>query len=571
MRFNFLNNLKKPGRYLGIEINSIHKNWSKEKIRIALCFPDLYEIGMSNLGIQILYSLVNKRKDSLAERVFAPYYDLEKLLKERKASLFSLESKRKVSEFDIVAFSLAYELLYTNLITILDLSHIELFSNKRKKKFPLIMGGGITTCNPEPVADFFDFFLIGEAEEAIDEILDVVKLYKGNRKDKQSLLKDLSKIEGVYVPSLYKIKYKSSGEIKEIVPLNKSVSYPIRKRKVDLKKAHFPLKPIIPLINSIHNRAVLELQRGCFRQCRFCQARVYFYPYRIREKYTLVKFAKKLIKHSGYNEISLSSLSSTDYPYMEELVDLLIGQFSKRKITFSLSSLRPGSFSLLIASKLNTGRKTTLTFAPEVANEQLRRRIGKDISNRELFESINFAKEKGWQKIKLYFMIGLPFEADKDIDEIIELIKEIRKIFPKLKLSITISVFVPKAQTPFQWVAQQKKEILFKKSLYLKDALPARVNISNVEMSFIEAVLSRGDRRLSRVIVKAWKNGARFDQFNEFFNYTYWQKAFKSLGINPEFYANRKRNKDEVFPWDHIDLGISKEKLYKEYTAAINI
>jgi len=542
--------VSKPGRYLGNEWNVVHKDWESAQVRVVLCYPDIYELGMSNLGLQILYSIINQRKDSLAERVYAPGLDMEKILKDRGIPLFSLESKRPLRDFDIIGFTLQHELSYTNILNILSLAKIPLYFRDRNGKFPLILAGGPSASNPEPLADFFDAFVLGDGEEAIEEIIETYKNYRSN-----GILKALAKIPGVYVPSLYQVNYKEDDTLERVERKEEGIPERIEKRVVNLENSHYPLAPLVPLVDISQNRLNLEIQRGCPHSCRFCQSNAVYGPCRIRSKKRLLEIAEVSLRSTGYDEISLTSLSTTDYPGIEGLIGEFLALHGKNHTSISLPSLRPDKFSLEMAIKIQKVRKTGLTFAPEAGSERLRKLIGKEISHEQFISAISQAYEAGWKLIKLYFMIGLPTEQEDDIEAIIELVKEPRNRYRDLNFNITIAPFVPKPHTPFQWLPMEKLAELRRKKDYLCRRLPAQIKGHTVESSFLEAVFSRGDRRLGVVLEKAWEMGCKFDQWKEQFRFDYWQEAFSKCAIDPDFYVYRKRDIKEVLPWSHLIYG----------------
>jgi radical SAM family uncharacterized protein len=552
--------VSKPGRYLGNEWNVVHKDWERAQVKVALCYPDMYELGMSNLGLQILYSIINQREDSLAERVYAPGVDIEEILKGRGIPLFSLESKKPLKDFDIIGFTLQHELSYTNVLNILNLANIPLRSQNRDGKFPLIIAGGPSASNPEPLADFIDAFVLGDGEEVIEEIIETYKNRSssdfigasGNRGN--GLLKALAKIPGVYVPSLYEVNYKEDGTIQRMERKGDGIPERIDKRAVDLETSHYPLAPLVPLIDISQNRLNLEIQRGCPHSCRFCQSQAVYGPCRVRSKKRLREIAEVSLKSTGYDEMSLTSLSSTDYPGIEGLIDELLACFGKNHTSISLPSLRPDKFSLALAIQIQKIRKTGLTFAPEAGSERLRRLIGKKISDEEFTSTISHAYNAGWRLVKLYFMIGLPTEEEEDIEAIIRLVKELKKRHKNLNFNITIAPFVPKPHTSFQLLPMEKLTELRRKKDYLSRRLPAQVKGHIVESSFLEAVFSRGDRRLGMVLEKAWEMGCKFDQWKEHFRFPIWQEAFSKCSIDPDFYVYRKRDSEEILPWSHLEF-----------------
>lgn len=543
--------IEKPSRYINSEWNAQHKfhpRQTKEIVQVCFCFPDLYEIGMSNLGLEILYGLVNSRSDALAERVYAPGMDLEGILRQNKEGLFSLESQRSLKEFDVIGFSIQYELVYTNFLNILDLAKLPIKSRERSEIFPLIIAGGPCVANPEPLAEFVDAFVFGEGEEIIGSIIEIVKEEKqNNNPDKTALLQKLAGLKGIYVPSIKKAK--------------------IERVWVDLEKAFYPRRPVVPYLQTVHNRLTMEIARGCPRSCRFCQATVIYRPCRRRSPEKIFQLIAETLPATGYEEICFSALSVTDYPDIEILVKKLIQLYSQEKLAISLPSLRCDSFSLTLAELIQKVKRANLTFAVEAGTERLRSSIRKDLSEEQIFNTLSLAVKKGWRLIKLYFMYGLPGEEFEDIEGIVKLVKKIKKISPQLNLNITLSPFVPKPHTPFQWVRQCSLESLREKSRFLVQNLPAQIKFHRVELAYIEGILARGDRHLSRVIEKVFRLGARFDQWQEFFNFSLWQRAFESEGINPEFYQ-RERKKEEFLPWQILDSGVSSEYLWKEYLAS---
>jgi radical SAM family uncharacterized protein len=542
--------VSKPGRYLGNEWNVVHKDWESVQVKVALCYPDIYELGMSNLGLQILYSIINQRGDSLAERVYAPGLDMEEILNRRGISLFSLETKRPLKEFDIIGFTLQHELSYTNILNILNLAKIPLRYENRDGKFPLIIAGGPSASNPEPLADFIDAFVLGDGEEVIEEIVETYSKHKG-----KGLLKALAKIPGVYVPSLYEVNYREDGTIERMERKEAGIPERIEKRVADLEVSHYPLAPLVPLIDISQNRLNLEIQRGCPHSCRFCQSQAVYGPCRVRSKERLLEIAEASLKSTGYDEISLTSLSSTDYPEIEGLIGEFVARYEKNHTSISLPSLRPDKFSLELATRVQRVRKTGLTFAPEAGSERLRRLIGKEISDEDFISTISRACNAGWRLVKLYFMIGLPTEQEEDIEMIVRLVKEPKRRHKNLNFNITIAPYVPKPHTPFQWLPMEKLTELRRKKDYLARRLPAEIKGHNVEASFLEAVFSRGDRRLGMVLEKAWEMGCRFDQWKEHFHFDIWEEAFSQCAVDPDFYVYRKRDFEEILPWSHLIYG----------------
>ncbi|ACI18613.1 TIGR03960 family B12-binding radical SAM protein [Dictyoglomus thermophilum] len=564
---SLLSDIEKPSRYIGNEHNIIIKPWNEVKLRVALAFPDLYEIGMSHLGFQIIYYLLNRRDDVLCERVFVPGIDLEKKLKDKRLPLFTLESKKPVNMFDWVAFSLAYELTYSGVLTILNLANIPLFSKDRDEKYPLVIAGGPTVLNPEPIADFFDIIFIGEAEEALDKIVDTyIEWKEEEKKSKIEFFRSVSKIEGVYIPSLYEVEYKN-GKFYSINPKYDWVPKIVKRRIVyDLDNAFFPTKPIVPIQQVVHDRGSVEIMRGCQRNCRFCLAGYIYRPKRYRSVEKVIDYTREIIKNTGYEEISLLSLSSSDYPEIERLVNLLTEEFSKKMVNFSLPSLRADNFSLSLAEKISKVRKSGLTFAIESGSERLRRVINKGLREEDFLKTLEVAFQKGWNNIKLYFMLGLPTETNEDIYQTVDLIYKILKLNKSAKLHLSFSVFIPKPHTPFQWekfeeksVIEERKQILFR---HLNKKRNITIDVHDYNMSFLEAVLSRGDRRLAKVIFEAWEKGSRLEGWKEYLNLQYWNNAFKETGISPTVYTG-ELDIEEKLPWDHI-FAVSKYYLMKE-------
>ncbi|MDK2821015.1 MAG: hypothetical protein PWP31_980 [Clostridia bacterium] len=579
---NLLFNVKKPARYLGTEWNSIHKNWDENPVRMVFIYPDLYEVGMSHLGLTILYGLINDRPGMLMERAFAPGPDLEKLLRENNLPLFSLESHRPLIDFDVVGFTLQYEMSYTTILNVLDLAGIPLIASEREINHPLVIGGGPGAANPEPIAPFFDCFLLGDGEEALPEFLTSIdKLKKeGKFNNRKELLTYLAKIPGIYVPSLYDVKYNSEGTVEKVIPLEKNIPERIIKRVVpDLDDIYFPTKPIVPYLDVIHDRIMLEVMRGCSHGCRFCQAGAIYRPVRERDVAVLLRQAQELVRNTGHEEISLTSLSTADYSKVEDLARNLAAAHSEKGVSVSLPSLRVDAFSVRLAESIQKVRKSTLTFAPEAGSQRLRDVINKGVNEEDILTATYEAFKAGWHGIKLYFMLGLPTEKEEDLLGIVDLAERIleqgRKLSRGKKPTVTVNVssFVPKAQTAFQWEPQDEIEVIKSKQKLLRSKLRKpglKFNWHEPEVSFIEAVLARGDRRLAPTIMEAWKLGAKLEGWSEFFNFDYWKTAFEKTGIDPAFYANRRRDVKEVFPWEHLDFGVSKKYLKREYQRALD-
>ena len=572
-----LQSVEKPARYTGNEWNRVKKDPDDVKIRFAFCFPDAYEVGMSHLGMRILYHLLNERPDTYCERVFAPWVDMEKKMREQNIPLFALETRDPVNTFDFVAFTLQYEMSYTNILNMLDLAGIPLRSSDRTDKHPLVCAGGPCACNPEPLADFIDFFMMGEGEEVINEVMDAYALWKGESVSKEEFLNKIVNIKGVYVPRFYEVRNNTDGTVRSVVPKKSEYPAKIRKRIIkNLDEAYFPEKVIVPYTDIVHDRIMLELFRGCTRGCRFCQAGFIYRPVRERSPERLLGLARSLEESTGYEEISLTSLSTSDYTGLEGLTGGLISEMEPRKVNLSLPSLRIDSFSLGLMDKAQKVRKGGLTFAPEAGTQRLRNVINKGVNEEDLLNSVNIAFRGGWNSVKLYFMLGLPTETMEDIEGIATLAKKVVDAYYNIPgarkgkgVSVTASAaaFVPKPFTPFQWEAQDAVQVLKEKQLYLRGKIKNRhISYSwhDPELSFLEAVFARGSRETGRVLLKAWEKGQRFDSWNEYFRYAVWMEAFEECGVDPHFYANRKRDYDEVFPWDHIDIGISKKYLIEE-------
>jgi radical SAM family uncharacterized protein len=563
-----LYDVSKPARYTGGEWNSVVKNWKATPIRIALAFPDVYEIGMSNLAVPILYKILNNQPDVLAERVYAPWIDLETQMRRHNIPLFSLESQHPLREFNIIGFSLGYELTYTNVINMLDLAKIPPFSQQRNGSYPLIIAGGSCALNPEPAADFFDLFAIGEAEEAILKLLEAFRAYRGN---KAELLRQAANLPGIYVPSLYHVEYQQNGIFAGITPKFPEAKTRIE-RQILAKLPHPVTKPVVPYIEVIHDRGAIEIQRGCSRGCRFCQAGMIYRPVRELPQQEIISSVDEIINNCGYNEISLVSLSTGDYHNINEVITQLSHKYHQSNLSISLPSLRLDTSSLKLIESLPQRRKATLTFAPEAGSERLRQAINKVVAETVILDTLAAAFQKGWMNIKLYFMIGLPTETIDDVKSIVELITRIDKVGKKTgkrsaRIRVSVSTFVPKPHTPCQWSAQETAEKLFTKQEILKQGLRragAHLSWQDTKTSLLEAALSRGDRRLGKVIHKAWELGCKFDTWNEHFKYQNWINAFEQNGLNPDLFANRERQLDEALPWQHIDIGVTPAFLQKE-------
>lgn len=567
--------VQKPGRYSGGEMGSIIKNKDEVDIRFAFCFPDTYEIGMSHLGMKILYSQFNSRDDIWCERVFAPATDFEDVMRENNIPLFAIESRDPLTEFDIIGFTLQYEMSYTNILNMLDLANIPIRSCDRDGSFPLVVAGGPCVCNPEPIADFIDLFFLGEGEEVDLEVIDLYKKYKDSG-DKHGFLKEAAKIEGVYVPSLYDISYNEDGTIASVTPKDGAPKI-VKKRIIkDLDSCFYPDNFVTPYIEIVHDRAVQEIFRGCIRGCRFCQAGYIYRPVREKSPDVINKQAKALCESTGYDEMSLSSLSTSDYTEIEHLLDDMIDWTNDRKISLSLPSLRIDNFSNELIEKTNAIRKSGLTFAPEAGTQRLRDVINKNITEDEIIGTCKTAFSSGYTSVKLYFMLGLPTETDEDLLGITRLGQKIVDEYyrmenrPKGKavnVSISVSSFVPKPFTPFQFEPQDTVETIRRKQLFLRDNVTTKkISLSwhDSSTSFLEGVLARGDRKLCGVIESAWKKGCKFDSWSENFLLDKWMEAFREHGVDPSFYANRKRDYSEIMPWEHLDYAVSKDFLIKE-------
>ena len=571
---NILHQVTKPARYTGGEWNSIIKDWDKTNIKFALCYPDLYEIGMSNMALPILYDLLNSQSDVLAERVYAPWTDMEAAMRTAGIPLLSLESKHQLKDFDIIGFSLDYELTYTNVLNILDLGQIPVLASERNDSHPIVIAGGSCCLNPEPMSDFIDFFVIGEGEEVLLELVESFRDWKGRAASKKELLRQVAAIPGIYVPSLYQVEYQADGSVKSITP-TAAEAEPIIQRRLVTKLPPPVTRPVVPYIEVVHDRGAVEIQRGCTRGCRFCQAGIIYRPVRQRPQQEVLQAVGELIANCGYNVVSLVSLSTSDYPHIEELVASLVRNYDN--LALSLPSLRIDSFSVRLMESLPSRRKTGLTFAPEAGSERLRRIINKSTPEDEILETAAAAFARGWTSLKLYFMLGLPTETMDDIEGIVQLVAKIRSSGRRTKggmpqVRVSLSTFIPKPHTPFQWVAQESEQQLSAKHELLKLGLRrkgSRLSWQDPEVSLLEATLSRGDRRLGEVIYRAWKLGSTFDAWNERFNYQNWLRAFEQTGLEPSFYAQRERPLDELLPWAHIDSGVTPAFLKREYQRAI--
>lgn len=568
--------VQKPARYVGGELNSVIKDPDKVDIRYAFCFPDIYEIGMSHLGMKILYGLVNDREDLWCERVFAPDVDMEEQMRKNNVPLFALESGDYIKDFDIIGFTLMYELCYTNVLNMLDLAGIPLYSKDRTELAPIICVGGPCACNPEPIADFVDIVFLGDGEDSTNAVLDLLKECKKIGATKQEFLLKAKDIIGVYVPSFYKDSYNADGTLKELVPINGAPEKVKKSVVSDMNKCYYPKEFVVPFISIVHDRAVEEIFRGCIRGCRFCQAGFIYRPIREKSVETINAQSKALIDSTGYDELSLCSLSTSDHSQVNEMLTSLIDWTVKDKISLSLPSLRVDNFSDELVDKLNKVRKSGLTFAPEAGTQRLRDVINKNVTQEEVINTCTKAFDNGWTTVKLYFMMGLPTETMEDIEGIANLGMDVLHAFYNnpnrqkgtgLQVNISCSSFIPKPFTPFQWEPEDTMESLKAKQKHLLESIPSKkikVSYHETPTSLLEGVLARGDRRLSAVIYSAFKDGCKFDSWDEHFKFASWMKAFEKNNLDPYFYTQRKRNFSEVLPWDHLDYGISRKFLEKE-------
>lgn len=578
--------IDKPARYIGNELNSIKKDKEKVAIRFAMCFPDVYEIGMSHLGVQILYDMFNKMEDVWCERVYSPWPDLHKIMKEEHIPLFGLESQEPIKNLDFIGLTLNYEMCYTNVLQILDLGQIPLLAKDRTEDDPLVIGGGCCTYNPEPMADFFDLFYMGEGEISFYELFDLYKKMRAEGKTRHEFLHEASKVPGIYVPSLYEVTYKEDGTIASFEPIYEDVPKTIQKQIVlNMTEAVYPEKPVVPFIKATQDRVVLEIQRGCIRGCRFCQAGMVYRPVREKNVEHLKELAYKMLKSTGHEEISLSSLSSSDYSELEELVNFLIDEFKGKGVNISLPSLRIDAFSLDVMSKVQDIKKSSLTFAPEAGSQRLRDVINKGLTEEVILNGSRLAFEGGWNKVKLYFMLGLPTETEEDMKAIPQLANEIAALYydtvPKEKrngkcqITISTSFFVPKPFTPFQWARMYIPGDYLARARVVNEGVHAQLNHKSIkynwheaDVTVLEGILARGDRKIGQALLKVYEKGGIFDAWSEYFDYQRWVDAFAECGIDTDFYTMRERDLDEIFPWDFIDTGVSKEFLKREWKNA---
>ena len=587
LRDEILLQIDKAARYIGGEVNAVMKNKEDVDIRFAMAFPDVYEIGMSNLGMMILYDMFNKRDDVWCERLFSPWTDLDKIMREEHIPLFTLESQDPVKDFDFLGITLGYEMCYTNVLQLLDLSGIALLSADRDENDPIVIGGGACAYNPEPLAEFFDLFYIGEGETVYDALFDAYKANKKAGGSRSDFLLKAAQIPGIYVPSLYEVTYKEDGTIESFHPTCEGVSEKVEKQLIiDMDKDYNNLEaPVVPHIKATQDRVTLEIQRGCIRGCRFCQAGMIYRPTRERDVEKLKKAARTMLQKTGHEEISLSSLSSSDYSHLKEIVNFLIDEFRDEAVNISLPSLRIDAFALDVMSKVQDVKKSSLTFAPEAGSQRLRNVINKGLTEEDILHGAGEAFKGGWNQVKLYFMLGLPTETEDDMKGIAHLAQKIAETYyetvpkeqrkGKVQINVSTSFFVPKPFTPFQWAPMFREEDFIEKAKIVKNEIRSQLNQRSIrynwhepDVTVLEGFLARGDRRCSKVILKAYEKGALYDAWSESFHYDIWKEAFKETGIDIEFYTLRERSTDEILPWDFIDAGVTKKFLIREWEQA---
>ncbi len=580
-----LRGVEKPARYIGNEVNAVCKTPKEGMIRFAMCFPDIYEIGMSHLGIQILYEMFNRRPDVWCERVYAPWKDMETVLREKRIPLFALESQDPISAFDFLGITLQYEMCYTNILQVLDLSQIPLLQKDRQSGCPFVIGGGPCAYNPEPLADFFDLFYIGDGEVVYDALLDAYKEWKKSGAAREEFLARAAKIPGIYAPSLYEVSYHADGTIRSFAPKRGEIPAKVEKQiVVDLDSAPYPKAPVVPFIKATQDRVVLEIQRGCIRGCRFCQAGMVYRPTREHSVDFLKKTARELLQNTGHEEISLSSLSSSDYTQLPELLEDLMGVCAAGKVNISLPSLRIDAFSLDVMQKVQDVKKSSLTFAPEAGSQRLRDAINKGLTEDDILGGAREAFAGGWDKVKLYFMLGLPGETESDREAIATLSDRIAQAYYEMprdgrkgrcQVTVSTAFFVPKPFTPFQWAGMASREAFLGAARTVNHAIKEKKNHRSIryhwheaDVAVLEGVLARGDRRVGEVVRRAYENGARFDAWSEEFRLDAWEKAFADAGIDPDFYTVRERDVEEILPWDFLQVGVGKAFLQKEWERA---